>query len=70
MTAHIWSARHMFEVGTNFIGHSVTIAVGFVLMVAGLAMGVSLVMLPLGLAVGLAGVLIFLAGVFYRAQSS
>ncbi len=69
MTTHTFTPRRMLEIGESIIGHTATMALGFVMMVVGLAMGVSMVLLPVGLAVGLAGVLVFLAGIFYRSRS-
>ncbi len=44
------------------LGHVAAVAVGFVLMVVGLALGVTMIMLPVGLVVGLIGVLSFVWG--------
>jgi uncharacterized membrane protein len=46
----------------QFAKHVFAIAVGFILAVAGLGMGVSVVLLPIGIPVGLVGVLMFLWG--------
>jgi len=50
------------------IGHSLPrvalVIIGFVLMVAGLAMTVSIVLLPAGIVLGLLGVAAFLSGLF------
>ena len=42
--------------GEGFLGHTVAVVIGFVMMVVGLAMGVTLVMLPIGVFLGLLGV--------------
>ena len=44
------------------LGHVAAVAVGFVLMVVGLGLGVTMIMLPVGLVVGLIGVLSFVWG--------
>ena len=58
-TSHV---RHMFAVVAE---RSVAVAIGFVLMVVGLAMTASFVMLPAGIALGLLGVGILIVGLFY-----
>ena len=42
--------------------HALVTVIGFVMMVAGLGMGVSMVLLPFGLVVGLLGAAIFIGG--------
>ena len=42
--------------------HFAATAFGFVLMIAGLAMGVTIVLLPIGIPVGIVGLLAFLWG--------
>jgi hypothetical protein len=54
--------RHLVERGEQFLGHTLAVALGFVLMIVGLAMGVTMVLLPLGVPVGLVGLLIFVWG--------
>jgi len=44
------------------LGHVAAVVIGFVLMVAGLGLGVTMVMLPVGLVVGLLGVGVFVWG--------
>jgi hypothetical protein len=61
------SQRHLLEVGERFLGHAIAVAVGFVLMVVGLGMGVTMVLLPIGLPLGLAGLLLLLWGLFFAA---
>ena len=50
----------------GFFEHALTVLIGFVLMVIGLAMGVTMVMLPVGVVVGLIGFAMFVAGLFAR----
>jgi hypothetical protein len=57
-------ARHVVELTGRVFGHVLAIAVGFILMVIGLAMGVTMVLLPVGLAIGVVGVLVFVWGLF------
>jgi hypothetical protein len=64
MTAHTYSPSHVASIVGTFLGHALAIVVGFVLMVAGLALGVTMIMLPLGLVIGLVGFAIFVAGFF------
>lgn len=69
MASHTWSWRQVLQAGGSVIGHAVVTAIGFALMVIGLGLGVTMIMLPVGLVIGLLGVLIFLAGIFYRPGS-
>lgn len=50
----------------GFFEHALTVLVGFVLMVIGLAMGVTMVLLPVGVIVGLIGFAMFVGGLFAR----
>ena len=66
MTAHPISARRLAGLVGSLFAHAAAVAVGFVLMVVGLALGVTMIMLPVGLVIGLAGFLIFVGGLFAR----
>jgi hypothetical protein len=68
MAAHAWTGRHLLASVGGFFGHMVAVVVGFALMVMGLAMGVTMVLLPVGIVVGIVGILIFLGGIFARAN--
>ena len=59
------SSRHLLEVGERFLGHTMAVVAGLVLMIVGLGMGVTMVLLPVGLPVGLAGLLLFLWGLYF-----
>ena len=48
----------------NVLGHAAALAIGFVMMVIGLGLGVTMIMLPVGVVIGLAGVAVFVAGMF------
>ncbi len=61
------SNRHLLETGERFLGHTIAVIVGIVLMFVGLAMGVTMVLLPIGIPLGLVGLLLCLWGVFYGA---
>jgi hypothetical protein len=50
----------------SFLGHTVAVVVGLVMMVIGLGLGVTMIMLPVGIVIGLLGVAVFLAGLFGR----
>ena len=54
--------RRWLEKGELILGHVAAVAIGFVLMVVGLGLGVTMIMLPVGLVVGLIGVLTFVWG--------
>ena len=49
--------------GARILSHLAVAAIGFVLMVIGLGLGVTLIMLPVGLIVGLIGVGLFVWGI-------
>ncbi len=55
-------ARRLLEIGGLVLGHVAAVAIGFVMMVIGLGLGVTMIMLPVGLAIGLVGVGIFVWG--------
>ncbi|MCY4025541.1 MAG: hypothetical protein OXH75_04415 [Acidobacteria bacterium] len=46
----------------GLLSHVAAVAIGLVLMIAGLGLGVTMVLLPVGLVVGLAGVGLFVWG--------
>ena len=54
--------RRLLEIGGLVLGHAAAVAIGFVLMVIGLGLGVTMIMLPVGLVIGLLGVGIFVWG--------
>jgi len=63
---HVLSLRSVAGGCLRFFEHAAAVAIGFVMMVVGLALGVTMIMLPVGLVVGLVGVAIFLGGLFAR----
>jgi hypothetical protein len=67
MQGHSSVGRHLVEASERVIEHIAAIVVGFVLMIAGVAMGVTIVMLPLGLPIGLTGLFLFMWGLYHRA---
>jgi hypothetical protein len=58
--------RRLFLGIGYFLEHAAAVALGLVLMVLGLALGVTMIMLPVGIVVGLVGVLLFVGGLFAR----
>jgi hypothetical protein len=62
MKAFISSVRPLMGAGGLVLGHAAAIAIGLVLMIAGIGMGVTIVLLPLGIATGITGLFIFLWG--------
>jgi hypothetical protein len=58
--------RRLFLGIGHFLEHAAAVALGLVLMVLGLALGVTMIMLPVGIVVGLVGVLLFVGGLFAR----
>jgi hypothetical protein len=46
--------------------HVLAIVVGFILMVAGLGLGVTMIMLPVGIVIGLIGLTLFIGGMCVR----
>jgi hypothetical protein len=63
------SDRHLLETGERFLGHTLAIVAGLVLMIVGVGMGVTMVLLPIGLPLGLAGLLLFIWGLVWAAPS-
>jgi len=61
------SERHLLESGERILAHTIAVALGFVLMMVGLGMGVTMVLLPIGLPLGLVGLLLFVWGMFSAA---
>ena len=61
--AHV-IASHFFGGLGRFFEHAAAVAVGFVMMMVGLALGVTMIMLPVGIVVGLLGAAIFVGGLF------
>ena len=59
------SNRHLLRSVERFLGHTIAVVLGLLLMIVGLGLGVTMVALPIGLPVGLAGLVIFIWG-FYR----
>jgi hypothetical protein len=59
------SDRHLLVTGERFLGHTIAVVAGLVLMIAGLGMGVTMVLLPIGLPLGLAGLLLFVWGLCF-----
>jgi hypothetical protein len=58
-TTHRW-----LNFAENLVGHVAAIAIGFVMMIVGLGLGVTMIMLPVGIVIGLAGVAVFVSGIF------
>jgi uncharacterized membrane protein SpoIIM required for sporulation len=63
------SAKHAAAVGGRFFGHAAVVAIGFVLMIVGLGLGVTMIMLPAGVVIGLVGAALIVAGIFGRIGS-
>ena len=59
-----WAHRRWIVATEIALGHLAAIAIGFVMMVIGLALGVTMIMLPVGLVVGLIGAAVFVGGIF------
>jgi cbb3-type cytochrome oxidase maturation protein len=68
MSEYKTAAQNLVKGTGRAVSHVLALVLGLVLMVAGLAMGVSLVLLPVGVPVGLAGLLVFMWGLFGRAE--
>jgi hypothetical protein len=68
MTERESVGKELVKGAGSLLAHTIALAVGFALMIAGVALGVSIVALPVGLAVGFAGLLLFLWGLFGRSQ--
>jgi hypothetical protein len=61
------SDRHLVKSGGRFLGHTMAVGAGIVLVIVGLGLGVTMVALPIGLPLGLAGLLLLLWGLFFAA---
>ena len=68
MTERESVGKELVKGAGSLLAHTTALAVGFALMIAGVALGVTIVALPVGLAVGFAGLLLFLWGLFGRSQ--
>src|SRR5262249_41064766 len=64
------TGRHMLETGERFVGRTLAVALGVVLMVSGLGMGVTIALLPIGLPLGLVGLLLAIWGLFYSTPAT
>jgi hypothetical protein len=60
------TARTFFHGVAAFFEHAAIVALGLVLVVIGLGLGVTMIMLPVGVVVGLTGVLLVVGGLFAR----
>jgi len=63
------SDRHLVKRGGRFLGHTIAIGVGLVLVIVGLGLGVTMVLLPIGLPLGLAGILLCMWGLYFAAPA-
>jgi hypothetical protein len=63
------SDRHLLQTGERFLGHTLAVVAGLVLMIVGVGMGVTMVLLPIGLPLGLAGLLLCVWGLVWAAPS-
>ena len=66
---HTHSFHGAFVGACRFLEHTAAVALGLVMMVVGLALGVTMVMLPVGLVVGLLGLALVVGGLFARIDS-
>jgi hypothetical protein len=64
--AHVLTPRRVFGGIGRFFEHAAVVAIGFVLMIVGLGLGVTMIMLPVGVVIGLIGVAMFVGGIFAR----
>jgi len=62
--AHTIAARRIVDGFVGFFEHAAIVAIGLVLMLVGLALGVTMIMLPAGIVIGLIGVLLLVGGLF------
>lgn len=56
------STGRIVSTGTWFVGHAAAVAVGLLMMVSGVGMGVTMVLAPWGIPLGLAGLALFVWG--------
>lgn len=65
MTHTLTLHRALVAIG-HFCEHAAAVAVGLVMMIVGLGLGVTMIMLPAGLVIGLLGVALVIGGLFAR----
>ena len=63
------SDHHLLNSGGRFLGHTVAVVLGFLLMIVGLGMVVTMVLLPIGLPLGLAGLVLCMWGLYWGPAS-
>ena len=63
---HAVSIHRAVSALVRFAEHTLVVAIGFVMIIVGLAMGVTMVLLPAGVVIGLLGVAFVVAGLFGR----
>jgi hypothetical protein len=61
------SNHPLLKTSERFLGHTIAVLVGLILMIVGLALGVTTVLLPIGIPVGLGGLLLFVWGLCFAA---
>jgi hypothetical protein len=63
------AAREVAKGAGRLIVHALSIVLGLILSVVGIAMGVSIALLPIGIPVGLAGLVLLMWGLFGGTQT-
>ena len=58
------------DVVVGWAEHIAFVVVGFMLMIAGLGLGVTIIMLPVGLVIGLTGLAMFVGGLFVHIDTN
>jgi hypothetical protein len=64
MNVHPNATQEVAKGAGRFILHALSIVLGLILSVVGLAMGVSIALLPIGIPVGLVGLALLMWGLF------
>lgn len=67
---HALSVHHLMVGVGRFLEHAAAVALGVVMMIVGLGLGVTMIMLPVGLVIGLLGVALFVGGLFARIDAN
>jgi hypothetical protein len=70
MKDHHVSAGQLVKSGERLLIHSLSVVLGFVLMIVGIGMGVTMVLAPIGIPVGLIGLGLWLWGLHAAAPPS
>jgi hypothetical protein len=67
---HAIRVHHVLAGIGRFLEHTAAVAVGLIMMILGLGLGVTMIMLPAGIVIGLLGTAVLVGGLFGRIDES